>query len=462
MSKLFSNRILFAVFAAVMYSLSQSMPAAAETVVFDHVQIVTMRAPDEVLHDQRLVIDNEHIVRLGPAGEIALPAGARVIAGAGGYLIPGLTEMHAHVPPERTGEQRARDVLMLYLANGITTVRGMLGEPWHLELRPQLAGGEWEGPRLITSGPSFNGNSVDGPAAARRMVRAQAAAGYDFLKLHPGLGPLEYEAITTTAKAAGITFAGHVSTDVGIARTLSAKQATIDHLDGYALELLPPDSPYRGRDPGFFGIAIAAGLDGGRIPELAEATAKAGVWNVPTESLMVNILGETPVEALLSRPEMIYVDAATADQWRRAVEAQRSDHPIEARRKFLQLRKALLLELHHAGAGLLLGSDAPQIMNVPGFSLHQELALMVEAGLTSYEALAMGTRHPAQFFSAPERGTIAEGQLAELVLLAADPLTEIANSRKILGVYRQGRWFDRALLDARLAAIAQRAAAAPN
>ncbi len=459
MTNMLCKRFFFGIFATAICPLFWTTPAAAETVVFDQVLIVTMLAPDEVLRDQRLVIENGRLARLGPAGEIPIPDGARVIA-AGGYLIPGLTEMHAHVPPERGGEQRARDVLMLYLANGITTVRGMLGEPWHLELRAKLAAGEWEGPSLVTSGPSFNGTSVDGPAAARRMVRAQAAAGYDFLKLHPGLGPLEYEAITTTARAAGIPFAGHVSTDVGIARTLAAKQATIDHLDGYALDLLPADSPYQGRDPGFFGIAIAAGLDGGRIPELAQATVKAGVWNVPTESLMANILGETPVEDLLARPEMVYIDAATRDQWRRAVEAQRADHSLEARRKFLHLRKTLLIELHRAGAGLLLGSDAPQIMNVPGFSLHQELALMVEAGLTPYEALAMGTRNPAQFFDAPERGTIATGQIADLVLLAADPIADIANSRKILGVYHQGRWLDRTLLDARLADIAKRAAAA--
>lgn len=432
--------------------------ALAAVFVFNGVDVINVD-DGKTLVRQVLVVKDDRIVRMGPAAETPIPEDAEIIAAQGWTVIPGLHEMHAHIPPRSAGEQRAQDVLKLYLANGITTARGMLGEPWHLQLRQRLKEGEWSGPRLITSGPSFNGRSVGSAKQATRMVTAQAAAGYDFLKLHPGLGPMEYDAIAREAKKANIPFAGHVSTAVGIQRTLNARQATIDHLDGYAQSLLSEDSPLRDRDPGFFGIAIAGGLEPLRIPELATQTKLAGVWNVPTESLMENILGTTAVADLLARPEMAYVDTTTKNQWAQAVTSQRRAYSPNERQRFLAIRRQLIGALQDVGAGLLLGSDAPQIMNVPGFSIHQELALMVESGLSQQQALAMGTINAAQFFSELNyRGRVAESYIADLVFLRGNPLRDINHTRHVSGVYHQGQWYNRATLDQWLSEISQRMA----
>ncbi|MDX1380524.1 MAG: amidohydrolase family protein, partial [Xanthomonadales bacterium] len=263
-----------------------ALPAAAETVVLAPVNVVYV-TQGVIARDMAVRVSDGEIVAVGEAAGMDTQ-GVRVIDGQGGYLLPGLAEMHAHVPP-MSDEQRVRDVLSLFLANGITTIRGMLGEPGHLGLRDALEQQQdWIGPRLITSGPSFNGNSVTSAEQAARRAREQAKTGYDFLKLHPGLELDEFLAIDGAADAAGIPYAGHVSQAVGLEQALRAQQATIDHLDGYLQALVPADHPRHGGDPGFFGLSLADAADASQIPGVARDTAAAGVWNVPTEALMVH------------------------------------------------------------------------------------------------------------------------------------------------------------------------------
>lgn len=426
-------------------------PLAAETVVLDQVRLVDVTT-GEISDPTRVVVRNGFIREIGGDG----PAES-VIDGRGGYLIPGLAEMHAHVPP-MAQEQWVDDVLMLYLAHGITTIRGMLGEPGHLGLRAELAAGTRTGPRLITSGPSLNGNSVTSPDQAAGMVRAQAEAGYDFLKLHPGLWPEAFESIATTARAVGISFAGHVSDEVGLERALEARQATIDHLDGYAQVLVPEDHELFGASPGFFGIDLTPGMDPGRIKDWARRTAMAGVWNVPTQTLMENLAGPAGVDELLARRAMRYVPAAMREQWAERARDARARVPGEQRSRFVQIRRKLIDALHEAGAGLLLGADSPQIMNVPGDAIHHELEIYVAAGLSPAEALATGTVNVARFFDQPAHGCLSAGCVANLVLLEENPLEDIRHSRSIAGVMRTGEWFGRDRLDAALDGIVSRAA----
>jgi imidazolonepropionase-like amidohydrolase len=370
-----------------------------------------------------------------------------VIDGAEGWLIPALAEMHAHVPPRSQGEQRVDDVLALFLAGGVTTIRGMLGEPWHLELREELADGRRIGPRLITSGPSFNGNTVTAPAQGAARAREQAAAGYDFLKIHPGLSRDEFLAIAKAAQDAGLPVAGHVSFETGLETALRWRQASIDHLDAYAEALVPPTSDLFETPPEFFGINLAAAMDPSGIDDLARQTAEAGVWNVPTQSLFEGTLGPASLEELRQRPGMDLLSAETLERWERSVQELRERITEEDRRHFLAIRRALIGALQDAGAGLLLGSDAPQIMNVPGYSVHQELQHLVASGLTPLEALQTGTVNVARFFGEDDRGRIAPGQVADFVLLGANPLEDIGNTAAILGVAREGRWLDRSTLD---------------
>lgn len=436
--------------------LTLATSALADTVVMDNVRIVDVQA-DQVSGPSAVLIRQGFIQESGPSGAFSDITDASRIDGQGRYLMPGLAEMHAHVPGD-SDPRYQQDILLLYLAHGVTTIRGMLGQPSHLDLRRDLAAGRVTGPRLVTSGPSFNGNSVSSAESAAAMVRAQAEAGYDFLKLHPGLWPEAFEAITRTADALGIGFAGHVSDDVGIDRAIAARQSSVDHLDAYMQALVPESHELYGTNPEFFGINLALAADHARIAGLAQRTAEAGVWNVPTETLAYNIASERSLAEMMNRPQMAYMSPGTRSQWQQRVQASRAQYSSEQRQAFIDVRLSLIKALHDAGAGLLLGADAPQIMNVPGHAVHEELALYVMAGLTPAEALVTGTVNVGRFLGQPAYGCIAPGCVADLILLEGNPLLDIANTETLQGVMRAGQWFDRQTLDGWLTGIAERAA----
>lgn len=344
----------------------------ADSLAFVNVNVLPM-STDTVLRGRTVIVRDGRILSIGDVDRTVLPDDAIVVDGTDRYLMPGLAEMHGHV----TGTSRSEldRLMMLYAANGVTLVRGMLGRASHLKLREQLLAGDIVGPRLVTSGPSLNGNSVGSPETGAAMVRDQAAEGYDFLKIHPGLLRAEFDAIAEAARDTGIPFAGHVPEDVGVQRALEAGIATIDHLDGYMETLMPPRLDRSGGFGGFFGVLIAAQADAGRIGPIAAATADAGVWNVPTQSLFEHVTSETAATIMVDWPEMKYMPSATVDRWREYKQNLQQDPQFDAdtAARAIELRRQLILALHKAGAGLLLGSDSPQIFNVPGFAIHREL-----------------------------------------------------------------------------------------
>lgn len=429
-------------------ALAAALDARAESLVFEGVRLVdvetaTVSEPTRVGILDGFIVDASTIDR--PDRTVTTQ----------GYLIPGLTEMHAHVPPLRAGDQSVRDTLSLWLAHGITTIRGMLGEPGHLRLRQQLADGEFTGPRLITSGPSFNGNSVASPAQARRRVLAQQEAGYDFLKLHPGLSTRAFDALSLAADELGIDYSGHVSVAVGLNRVFASRQGTIDHLDGYARLMVPEGNTLHGTDPGLFGVNLIKGMAPGLIPDLARRTAEAGIANVPTQSLIENwMTGD--IEALMQRDAMRWIPPETAARWRKQAVRRREGVTSEDAERYIILRRQLIRALHDAGAMILAGADSPQILSIPGDALHHELRTYVESGLTPAEALATATTNVAAYLGETSRGCLQPGCVADLVLLTANPLQDIGNTRSIEGVMRAGEWFDRQHLDDILAAVAER------
>lgn len=451
-------KLLTAIFSAV--GLLAAAPATAQfagTYAIVNVTVVPMDREGHV-HDQNVIVHNGVIAAMGPAASTPVPAGATRIEGRGRYLMPGLAEMHAHVPPQADQAQWTRDVLFLYAANGITFARSMLGAPHHLPLRAQAEAGEIVSPRIYTSGPSLNGNSVATPEDARRMVAEQRAAGYDFLKIHPGLDRSRYDAIVEAAREQNLTLGGHVPAEVGLIRALEVRQATVDHFDDFVTVLVPEGAA--SGPGGFFGVLHADAVDETRIAALVERIRAAGVWNVPTESLIHHLLLPSPTtDALLAWPEMAYVPPQMRAQWAQARNSLQGHPSYDAAtaRRFADTRGRLIKALHDAGAGLLLGSDAPQIFQVPGFSIHHELRILVESGLTPWEALRTGTHNVATFLGEEDRfGAVATGQRADLILLEADPLADVANVQRRAGVMLNGRWLSEADIQVGLAEIAER------
>jgi imidazolonepropionase-like amidohydrolase len=237
-----------------------------------------------------------------------------------------------------------------------------------------------------------------------------------------------------------------VPAEVGLQRALEARYHTIDHLDGY-LEALAGD----GAPPSqWFGVNLTARVDETRIPGLVAATKKAGTWMVPTEILLENSVSAESGESLAKRPEMKYANPQQLSQW---IEGKKKfdEIPLAERKRFVEIRRRVIKALHDGGVPFLLGSDAPQIWNVPGFSIHRELEALVASGLSPFQALATGTVNVARFYGAEkERGTIEQGKRADLVLIDGNPLADIRNTARISGVLINGRWMSRADIQKRL------------
>ena len=423
-----------------------------QEIVFRSVNVIPMDK-EQVLLNQTVVIKNGAITAIGDPAKTKFSTNAIVIDGNGKYLIPGLAEMHAHVPPIDDIEPM-KEVVLLFALKGVTTIRGMLGHPRHLELRSKLQAGEIIGPRFYTSGPSFSGNSVKTAEGGAEMVRQQKQAGYDFLKLHPGLTKETFAAISKTAKEVNIPFAGHVSYDVGVWRAIDAGYATIDHLDGFVESLVPGIENIPEQENGAFAMFSAARADTGRIPKLMTALREKNIWVVPTQALAERWFApdKTP-EALKNEPEMIYMQPATLASWVNTKKNLMSNAKYDpaAITRFIALRRKLIYECNKKGVGLLLGSDAPQVFDVPGFSIHHELQYMVDAGLSPYEALRTGTVNVAAFYKrSNDMGTIKTGAVSDLVLLGGNPLKEIHQTKNIEGVMVGNQWLSKEYIDSEL------------
>lgn len=424
---------------------------------FQNINLIDMTS-NEVKMNYTVLIRQGKILSIGPVSDINVSATTTVIDGSGKFLMPGLAEMHAHIPGNQDMEL-LEETLFLYLSNGITTIRGMLGQPYHLALRDLVLTQEILGPRIYTSGPSMNGNTVRSPEEAERKVKAQKEAGYDFLKLHPGLTRENFDAVVATANEVGIPYAGHVSTGVGIRRALEAKYASIDHVDGYLEGMVPSTIRVNPNANGFFGLNFTDIVDEEIISELVQMTVEQEVWIVPTQAMMERWVGPEDPGTIANNPEMKYINPRTLNNWvsTKTNVIGAPNYSADKALKFNEIRRDIILQLHEGGANILLGSDAPQVFNVPGFSIQRELDAMVRSGLSNYEALVAGTVNPAKFFGDENRyGSIQVDAEADLILLDANPIQDIANMRKQSGVMVRGTWLSKKMIDQRLAQIADR------
>ena len=448
--------LLLALLVTALVTVAPGAQPGGPTVAFTNVTVVPLDR-HHTLADHTVVIRGDRIVAITPSAAAKVPADATRIDGRGKFLMPGMAEMHAHIP----GGQAATDAdmqrtLLLFAANGITTIRGMLGEPRHLPLRDAVAKGTLIGPTIFTSGVSFSANTAKAAEAAVAMVREQKAAGYDFLKIHPGVPREVFDAVAAEANTLEIPFSGHVPADVGLERALSAKFRSIDHIDGFFEYAVRPDAPVDRSNPGFFGANFAAHLDPARLAKAVEDTKRAGVWIVPTQGLLEIFMSMDTAEQLAKGPGVEYMPPQLVAAWTKQRQAFMAQPGFDkaAHERFLQERRTLLKSLHDAGVDIALGSDAVQVFSVPGFSIFNEMAAMARSGMTPYDIYMTGGPNVARFFERDkEVGTVTVGKIADLVLVDANPLASVANFEKQSGTMLRGRWYPRADLLAKAKSV---------
>jgi hypothetical protein len=424
---------------ALLSSAVASANAQQGAVAFTGVSVIPMDR-EEVLQNQTVIVENGRISYIG--GPRSAPAGATVVDGRDKFLMPGIAEFHAHVP-SGAGAVNAHRALTLYALAGVTTARGMLGAPLHLALRDSIRNGQVFGPRLFTSGPSFNNNSVTSPGVAIAMVTDQKSAGYDLLKIHPGVPRVAFDSLAATANRLRIPFSGHVPLEIGLDVALTSKYSTIDHLDGFIEAMYNGSQPLNPQVNGFFGLGIVRQLDQSRFQSIVDRVKASGVAMVPTQILMDNYTNDLTGGQLTSTVEFNYWLPQQVTQWRNLKDTLLARPPAtrEQRQEFTALRRKFIKTLYDSGVPFLLGSDAPQFWNVPGFSAHRELGALVAAGLTPYQALRTGTVNVAKFLGEEGRsGVVRQGARADLILVDGNPLQDIANTLRISGVVVDGRW----------------------
>ena len=393
-----------------------------------------------VLRNQTVVVRDGRIAAIGPAATVRIPSGAVRVDATGKYLLPGLTDAHVHL--RDFDEETNLRLFDLFIANGVTTVLNLYGTPQHLELRARLAQGELAGPIIFTSGPFISNLPAPPPEPdeIERDVVAQKRAGYDIIKTHGNFTPDGFRRLFDVAKREGIRVIGHSPRNLGHAAMTEHGQHAVAHAEEYLY-----DTQGSSRN--------AADLVP-RIPEIASATVAAGTWLVPNLSAYHGIAEQAnDVQAMLARPEVQYVPARIARGWQpdRNTYARRfNPSHYQGFRARYHVLEQITKGFQDAGVGLLAGTDTPIPCVVPGFSLHDELRLLVAAGLTPYQALRAATANAAAFLGGDAFGTVEKGKRADLVLVDANPLEDVANASRIAGVMLRGRWLPREELQATL------------
>jgi imidazolonepropionase-like amidohydrolase len=419
------------------YQLSERASASAPLTAFVDVTVIPMDR-ERLLEHQTVIVRDGRIKLIGNSAQIEVPGDAMAIDGRGKYLMPGLVDMHVHI-------EYPND-LLLFVANGVTSVRNMWGNtdkklwfglPDQLELKRQISAGTLFGPTMYTAGPIMDGTpanhplmeSFSSPEDAAKSVAWQKAQGYDFIKVYDHLSPEVYEAILTAADEEDMPVVGHAPFAVGVDGVLESGQLTIEHLTGY----VDPDE-------------VKFIIPEAQLDEYAQRTKAAGIWNCVTLTEYPKSK-QTPeaFDRLQHQPGMVYQSPSTRLLSPFMYYMAAKSHTYEGEdypQRVAELNRRMVRALHEAGAGILLGTDAAQAYHLPGFSVHEELALLVEAGLTPYEALAAGTKHAAIALGQEnEFGQVAEGQRADLLLLNANPLEDVANADDRAGVLLRGHWY---------------------
>jgi imidazolonepropionase-like amidohydrolase len=465
--------------AALCVALGASVVRAQDTSRTFVVLRVTIVDPalDVPLRDAAIVVQGERIVAAGPRRAVAVPRGARVIDGTGKFVIPGLWDMHTHiaqpVAPGVSLDAGAAYFLPLFIAHGVTGVRDMAGDLLTLRTwRAEIEQGRRVGPRLIITGEKLGrGPVVQGapfPIGTLRdiqvSVKALSDSGADFVKLDV-VAPELAAAVMRESWAFGMRVAGHVESQYSVRDLARYGLRSVEHLDGVLLAANAHEDSLRiellqnerrtlwhrllvkigmRRAIANPEAEIVQGYSETRADSLFDLFRQTGTWHTPTLRLLGALYHQTDPNLKLA-PDSLLSRAVPATSNGFLNAGYPANHPLAP---VYPLMQKAVGRMSTRGVGILAGTDTPGLAAVPGRSLHEELGLLVAAGLSPREALKAATSGAADYLESRDSlGTIRAGAFADLVLLDADPLTDIGNTRQIRAVFARGRYFDRAALD---------------
>jgi imidazolonepropionase-like amidohydrolase len=427
-----------------------TLSAHAQTLIITHATVIDT-VTGKTQPDTTVVIEKNRITHVITSSKANLKSG-QVIDAHGQYLIPGLWDMHTHVYFDSTAADGTDIVLPLFLANGITGIRDMGSalDPV-LHARGEIAAHRMFGPRMVVSGPMLDGPkshykaaiAITTPEDGRKAVDMLHTRGVDFIKVQSGIPRDAYFAIADESKKDNIIFEGHVPDAIRASEAVASNQHTFEHLIGI-FEASSPDETKYLTSKKTVGMFLDT-YDPAREAKIIDLLAKNHVWQCPT---LFWERGQWLVDAIdyTKDPDIAYAPRTWVDkQWPRAQKGilkSLDTDPLPVREKFVSHELDIVRKLHAAGVPFLAGTDTPAGVDVlPGISLHLELQRFVAAGFTPLEALQTATLNPAKFYNKlNDFGTVQPGRIADLVLLEANPLDDIANTRKIAAVIHDGRY----------------------
>src|SRR3989449_7271655 len=450
--------ILFLIVVLFSPPIHAQKPATDELLVLTNVTVVDVRT-GTLQPEQTVILERNHIASVGPSKSAKYPRNAASVNCRELFLIPGLWDMHVHLVFGDWFPDAQEISLPLFVANGVTGVRDMGSE---LDIvqgwRNDIEAGRLVGPRIYTSGPMLDGPKPRFPSSiavtttedGRRAVADLKRGGADFIKLQSLIPRDAVFAIAEEARKEGIPFEGHVPDSVRASEMSAAGMQSFEHLIGiFEGSSVAEDDFLKGdKTEGRF----LATYDAARAASLAAMLAKNQTWQCPT--LVWERGGNLVDVSDFSKDTRVkYVPAAWKNKtWKRFTDVITQGYgtdDLDTRKQFIERELEVVQMLRKTGVPFLAGTDTPAGVHIfPGFSLHEELQRFVAAGFTPLDALQTATINPARFFGVEDQaGTVEKGKFADLGLLSANPLEDIANTQKIAAVIVNGRYLRRADLD---------------